>query len=159
MEAIRISIERKQLILRAIPSIKKHINWLLSMFVILGVSCDKPEQPPLTKKENVFLRGLESKFKAKAVREVDVMMLGRFHQKGKRGGYWVNLQISCDSLLLFDAEANQRKMDTVARQLFYDVLDSDRKYNLITIAFSCDTSSALYQSRVFDFGIDSLHRY
>jgi hypothetical protein len=143
MEAIRISIERKQLILRAIPSIKKHINWLLSMFVILGVSCDKPEQPPLTKKENVFLRGLESKFKAKAVREIDVMMLGRFHQKGKRGGYWVN----------------QRKMDTVARQLFYDVLDSDRKYNLITIAFSCDTSSALYQSRVFDFGIDSLHRY
>jgi hypothetical protein len=63
------------------------IKWQLVVFVLLLISCGKPDQPPLTEKETFFVNHLGSKFKAKVTREIDVMILGRFYEKGKRGGY------------------------------------------------------------------------
>jgi hypothetical protein len=138
--------------------IKGCIKWRSYVFVFLLIACGKPDQPPGAKKETVVCY-LGSKFKAKVTREIDVMMLGRFYQKGKRGGYWINIELPCDSLLAFDVHNMQKNTYTLAGKLYFDVSDGGQKINAITIAFNRDTSSASYQSKFFEYKVDTLRSY
>ena len=133
--------------------------WMAWLIVILISSCNKPEQPPLSEKEKLFINRIDARFQSKSERNIDVMLLGRYYNSRKRGSYAFNIMLGFETLQLLSQDSVRVISDSIVKELYFDVLDKNKKYDRIWLTFNCDTSNSKYKSKVFEYYLDTLKRY
>jgi len=99
---------------------------------------------------------LEQQYPVRVEREIDVMLLGRFYHKGRRGGYTLSLQMPCDSLLTLSSLKMNTIGNKIVKELYFDILNADNKFKSISVLFVCDTSDSKYQIKFYDCLTDTL---
>ncbi|CAN5524997.1 hypothetical protein BH11BAC3_BH11BAC3_38460 [soil metagenome] len=69
--------------------------------------------------------------------------------------------MDCSPLIKLEQDSPLIKKETflIAKKLYKEILQEDRKYNEIIVAFSCDTLSSKYKSLIFSYSTDSLLKF
>ena len=135
----------------------------LILISLLWVGCAKPEQPPLTAEESQLIDSLSMQCHCKVQREVDIMLLERFAEQGKRGVYTLALALDCDKLKRLNdrQDSAKQKADELAR-LTYKVIKNEPKYNEILISMTCETdlaNSSSLRDIFYYYSTDSLAQF